>query len=189
MSSWGRLQYDKMLLGIKALSSTNIPTATDPLTRIQRGTMFSIGLYDGALAAGDSIDVSIDTPSTNYSHITFTASLSGEGEMNMYEGSSVSGGTPITLYNHKRHSTRTFAGTAVSGPTINSTGTLLHQSLLPGGSQAGGAGSSVPFLDEWVLKQNENYLLRCFNRTNQAILASLVVLIYEAEYIEDAAFI
>lgn len=189
MSSWGRLNYKKLLKGIKSLSSTNIPTATDVLTRVQNGTMFSIGLYDDALAAGDSIDVSISTSGTNYTHMTYTLVTSSEGEGALYEGSSVADGTPITLYNHKRTSLRTYSGTVVSAPTVNSVGTLLHQTLLPGGSVTGGGGSSQAFADEWVLKQNENYLLRVFNRGLQPITATTIILVYEAEFIEDTNFL
>lgn len=165
---------------------SGLPEAANEHTRIHAGRVFAIDFLVSSLADNASATVAVTTGSDQYPHVAFLASLNGNYEALIYEGASITGGTPVTAYNHKRYSTNTFLSTCLHSPTVNATGTLINQMFIAGGerNQATG-GSSGAFGDEWILNQNLTYLFRITNKSGQASECSINLLAYNSAAIPD----
>ena len=72
------------------------------------------------------------------------------------------------------------------GTTISATGTAILEDQYvpdPGGGFFSSPGTSVADVsEEWILKQNEDYLLRLTNNSGGAIDGSVYIVFYEIDY-------
>lgn len=88
----------------------------------------------------------------------------GPNDVDFYEGATFSApGTPIDPFNNNRNSINEAGMIVYNEPTITADGTLLEPILIPGTKQSGSFGSEAS--NEWILKQDETYMIRITNNT------------------------
>ncbi len=136
------------------------------------GQVFTSSLLDAALADDGTLEVLIITPAGGTITLRALGVVSGIGEIELFEGTTVSGnGSGLTEVNHNRVGTpKVTTCTVFSGPTITLDGTLLHHDFIP----AAGSGL-ITGIDPFVLEQATNYLLRVTNLSGGAAHTSLTV--------------
>ena len=164
-------------------SELPMPTADIVALRTFEGRTFSIGAvrdFSNKLPAGQSLDLAIAWAEGVVPRLTVTGLIGGDAEAFLYEGATVSGGTPITAVNLNRPSTRVSESAALLQPTVTNTGTLLLEQILTGGvgKKAGGGEGTTGRL---YLKPLTTYLFRITNRdpNNTAHAAEMILEWYE----------
>ena len=133
--------------------------------RLIEGHAFSLGYvrtFADPLPAGQSIDIALAFPSGMNPIISISGLSAGNAIGSLYEGSVVSGGTPLTIIQRNRASTIASQGVAIVNPTITSLGTLILQEILTGGVGKKGAGGEAGG-DNLILKGLTTYLFRLTN--------------------------
>ena len=101
--------------------------------RLHEGRAFkAYRIYPSAtkLADGASCNIAIAWASGVYAHIAVDASCSGDAELYVYEGATVTGGTSFTAVKRNRTSATTSQSAILINPTVTVTGTELMQKLL-----------------------------------------------------------
>jgi hypothetical protein len=137
--------------------------------RLIEGQAFSLGYvrtFLDPLPAGQSIDIALAFPSGMNPIMSISGLSSGNAIGYLYEGSVVSGGTPLTIIKRNRASTIASKGVAIVNPTITSLGTLVVQEILTGGLGKKGAGGEAGG-DNLILKGLTTYLFRLTNADTQ----------------------
>ena len=82
----------------------------------------------------------------------------------MYENpTSATGGTSVTPRNANRNSANTSGATVVTDPTVNTTGAVVLGNIVLGHKKEVGGDSSSQY--EWILKQNETYVIIVSNNS------------------------
>lgn len=111
-------------------------------------------------------NVSTGTHMTTYSFV----STQGDAAIDFYEESTVAfnGATSIPRNNNRTYSDSAEVEVFTNASTT-ALGLQLEHDIIIGGKQAGGSGGSV---DEWVLNQNTNYVIRYINNSGQADMIS-----------------
>lgn len=107
----------------------------------------------------------ITTPNTTkWLHFRPALDLELEGTIEIYENpTTVSSGTAIIPHNANRNSPALSAATVLVDPIIDlASATLIEKQVLGSGKSSGGDSDSM---FEWVLKQNETYVIRITNNT------------------------
>jgi hypothetical protein len=133
------------------------------------------------LAAGGTVQLKITTPNTTkWAHFVGLVNVESESTVSWYENPTSPGaGATITPINHNRNSANTatcaVAGTA-AGTFSGTIGTTLVQYNMGSGKGVGGETREV---NEWVLKQNEDYVLEVVNNASGASLTTVVLAWYE----------
>ena len=137
--------------------------------RLIEGHAFSLGYvrtFADPLPAGQSINIALAFPSGMNPIISISGLSAGNAIGSLYEGSVVSGGTPLTIIKRNRASTITSQGVAIVNPTITSLGTLVLQEILTGGlGKKGGGGEAGG--NNLILKGLTTYLFRLTNSDTQ----------------------
>lgn len=164
-------------------SELPMPTADIVALRTFEGRTFSLGAvrdFDNKLPAGQSLDIAIAWADGVVPRLTVTGLTGGDAEGFLYEGATVTGGTPITAINLNRPSTRVSESAALLQPTVTNTGTLLLEQILTGGvgKKAGGGGNQSGRL---YLKPLTTYLFRVTNKdpNNTDHVAEIILEWYE----------
>jgi len=135
---------------------------------------------DGAIADNASLDMLLVTGASKYAHLTFSIAAGGDCEVLFYESTVTSNdGTALAENNMKRYSTETATVVATYTPTVSNVGTLLHNSLQPGGRGPQSPGGTSRAETEWILKTSTKYLIRATNRAGSAQPMSIVAQWYE----------
>ena len=98
-------------------------------------------------------------------------------ESNIYEGASITGGTPITGMNNYRDSTKTAQLTPVAAPTVVSAGNLIWASRNGGGKNAVGVAPGLNY--EIIAKRNSTYLFELIKRTTANAVVDIDFFWYE----------
>jgi hypothetical protein len=145
------------------------PTRDVAQVRLIEGQAFSLGYvrtFLDPLPAGQSIDIALAFPSGMNPIMSISGLSSGNAIGYLYEGSVVSGGTPLTIIQRNRASTIASKGVAIVNPTITSLGTLVVQEILTGGLGKKGAGGEAGG-DNLILKGLTTYLFRLTNADTQ----------------------
>ena len=123
------------------------------------------------LANGEVATFGLTTPdTTKWLHITWSLSAKADGTFTVLEDvTSFSGGASITPLNHNRNSLNTSGATCIRGMTdadlITPTGgtTIMTVSLDTGRGETMERGLQ----EEFILKQDSNYLFRYTNGTSE----------------------
>lgn len=145
--------------------------------RIHRGQMFSASFVNAALGSAGTLEVLLVV--TGDAHLRLKGSSGGDGRLQIYEGTTVSAnGAALSLPNRNRGSALSTTLAAYSGPTITADGTLLYDTIIPGGSGNFSGGGSGGFLEEFDLVAG-NYLIRLTNIAASAEPCSINVDVYE----------
>jgi len=145
--------------------------------RLTEGRVFAVGVvrdFADPLPDGASIDIGIAFPAGVTPVVTFSGLCQGDALGFLYEGASLSGGTPYTPINLNRPNTNTSQAAVTIAPTVNSLGTLILKQILIGGvgKKAGGGevGSS-----SLILKPLTSYLVRLTNANSTSHAAEILV--------------
>ena len=173
---------------IKTLSHAagGIPFVADAHTRVHRGEMFRFGIIFASLANDATFTIALTTPDDDWPHVVAHPALDGSMDFQVLEGATITGGTELTIHNHKRYSEKVSGWTAVHSPTISDEGLSFYNCHMPGGTGPMASGSANGFDDEFPLKSSTTYLFRITNRSGQARRGSLCVIGYKAPEIPDA---
>lgn len=149
---------------------------------IHEGDTFGVSYKnaDGAPIADNGTIIFILQTGSKFAHLIASAFTVGDGEIELRENVTITGGTAMTEHNHKRTSANSATVAVIRDPaTIPNAGTLLEQTLIPGGDAGNSIGSTVSQRNEWILKTNTNYMLRLTNRAGQAKDMSMTAVWYE----------
>jgi len=146
-----------------------IPVIDTNHAQIHEGNAYSLGSVF-TIAAGASLDVTVQVPAGAYVHYQAT-DLSTDGgntvTATFYEGATVTAatGTAITPVNRRRLGTpESSVLTIKQAPTVTATGTQLDQWYFPKTADAQAKGfNGKSDTNEWVLKPETTYLLRISN--------------------------
>ena len=162
-------------------SDKPFPTIDLGLLRLVEGKAFAIGavrLFSNPLPATQSIDIAIAFPSGVKPVFAIMGLCSGDAEGYLYEGASVTGGTPITPLNKNRDSSTASQGAALLNPTVNSLGTAILAQILIGGSGKKASGGTLGGSD-LILNDLTTYLFRLTNVNGTAHAAEIILEWYE----------
>ena len=111
------------------------------------------------LGLGATYSILLTTPDTNkHCHLVGHVRATGEANVALYENpTGAVAGAAITAYNKNRNSADTNTTTANVLTSVTTPGTLLETQYFGSGQNVGGEGRAT---EEWVLKKNEEYILR-----------------------------
>lgn len=146
---------------------------------IHAGSFFTAGTALD-LSAGGTVQLKITTPdSTRWAHLVGLVSVESESTVSWYENPTSPGaGAALPAYNHNRNSSGT-ATCAVAGSVGTFSGTVGTTLARYNMGSGRGVGGDVREINEWVLKQNEDYLLEVVNGSSGPSLTTLVLAWYE----------
>ncbi len=155
-------------------------------SKIHGGDAFDVShkSAEGADVANDAdLDMLLVT-TTATAHMVFGIQAGGDCEVLFYEDTVTTGdGTAILEANLNRTSTNVATVTATYTPTVAGgvEGTLLHNSLIAGGTggNASGGSAAIRWDAEWVLATGKKYMIRATNRAGGAKPISIVAQWYE----------
>lgn len=160
-----------------------IPTTTVidyPHQKTHEGRYFSGGYYDSSVANNGTLDILIQSSSSQYMHTKFSAVSSGNATVQIYEGTTVSAaGTGVTMTNHNRASSKVFSGTVTHTPTVTGVGTQVNGTGFIAGGPGGGEGGDFDFSNEFILNISTNYLFRITNVSGSSAKISASIQGYE----------
>lgn len=163
-------------------SELPMPTADIVLLRGFEGRSYSIGAvkdFADPLAPAASIDIAIAWASGVSPRLTVYGLCAGNAIGYLYEGATVTGGTPLTSINiNRNYATTASESAALLNPTVTNVGNLLIKQILIGGSgkKAGGGDVVSPRL---FLKPLTTYLFRLTNVNGSAHAAEMILEWYE----------
>lgn len=143
---------------------------------VHSGRHYTFTVFDADLDVADTMGYIITTPNTSrWSHIVFTVAGQLATEVKLFETTTRTKGAAQTVYNNDRNSANT-AGTTIhlmddggaNGTVITSDRFGIDTGL---GSNriAGGGGSRGT--QEWILKQNTQYLFTVISFTENNIVS------------------
>lgn len=132
-------------------------------------------------------DIALTTGANCYPHLRkfVVSATGGPCDALLYEGASVSGGTPIAIQNNSRPNSGDSSGvTAVHAPTVSDTGDEIDYALLPtstaiGANTGGVTGNDIG--EEWILEPNKTYLLRLTNNSGGAVTTGWHIFFYKED--------
>lgn len=152
-------------LGVDVLTSSNNHVTTEDVETHYTGTgnRFAYINY-AALASSATYDIVLSTPASPTVYIRWDGSASLSANLNVYEDTSATSGTSITVYNKLRSSATAPTVTMVTNPTVSVAGTKIAGHALENGRTEGSKVSS----DLWILKPSTKYLFRFFSTNAQA---------------------
>lgn len=159
-------------------SQYGLPTASTLEANIIEGTAYSVGAIASSLADGSSLDIAIAFGSGVQAKMSVEGVCGGNGFGYMYEGATVSGGSPLGSINLDRNSSNTSNSAALLAPTVSDTGTTIGQYILIGGVKKKSVGGDSAAAS-MVLKPLTTYLLRLTNNSGAAQPAEIILTWYE----------
>jgi hypothetical protein len=122
------------------------------------------------------VTVPVYNPTISAPHFTMhVATFDGWARVDIYEGATFTGGTPLTKHNKNRNSANTDATTITTGVT-STNGTIIDSFFIGGGVKSVGA---TGLRDEWVLKSNTIYRIDVIGGINPT--AAIVTFEYYAD--------
>lgn len=138
--------------------------------QVHKGHYFSGGYYNSAVVNAGTVDILIQLNGTSTFHAKLTGTAGGDSTIQIYEGTTFSlAGSAITMSNHNRASTTSFAGTVTSIPTITAVGTQINGTgYIAAGDKHSGGGGDFGFGNEFILAKSTNYLVRVTNNSGSA---------------------
>ena len=159
-------------------SHHGLPTASTLEAHLMEGAAYSVGAIASSLADGTSLDIAIAFGSGVEAKLSVEGVCGGNGFGFMYEGATVSGGTPIGSINLDRNSRNTSNSAVLLSPTVTDTGTAIGQYILIGGVKKKSVGGDSAAAS-MVLKPLTTYLLRLTNNSGAAQPAEIILTWYE----------
>ncbi|KKK71598.1 hypothetical protein LCGC14_2912300 [marine sediment metagenome] len=137
---------------------------TIPHNRIHVGDMYSASHLFIDVASTADAEILVKVGSNKFLHFIFSVSAGAEAYVYFFENPTITDdGTTVNIYNMNRRSSNTSDITVYQNPTIGAVGTQLSTDLLPGAVKKMDVGGNIRQDTEWVLKENNNYLIRATN--------------------------
>ena len=125
-------------------------------------------------------DLHIIAGSTKAPHIQMFVVGDGKSYISLYRGATYSNsGTALAVYNRNGESSNTTQSQFYYSPTISNSGTLVYQTLLPGGKGSAAVGGETSSKSEAILKYSTDYLLRVQNVSGGAEDIAIEIDYYE----------
>jgi hypothetical protein len=125
-------------------------------------------------------DLHIIAGSTKAPHIQMFVVGDGKSYISLYRGATYSNsGTALTVYNRNGESSNTSQSQFYYSPTISDSGTMLYQTLLPGGTGSRAVGAQTGERSETIFKYSTDYLLRVKNVSAGASDIAIEINYYE----------
>jgi hypothetical protein len=143
-----------------------LQTIDYPHHEIHSGSSFTITDYDSDVDIAGPKYYRITTPDTkSWAHLTLEASAATAGLIELYENPTESepvvAGTAFTAYNRDRNSSSTASLVIKYDPTFTSAGTRIwHSRIGVSGNPSVRSGGTSSSRDEFILKQNEDYVIK-----------------------------
>ena len=137
--------------------------------KIHKGEAFTVSERLTIPNVGGTHEFLAIVPALVFPHFrSFTVtSDGGPNDVDFYEGSTISSpGTPVTPFNNNRNSSNIAELLVYDTPVLLTDGVSLEPILIPGTKQTGSFGSEAS--NEWILKQDEIYMIRITNNTTGA---------------------
>lgn len=134
------------------------------------------------IADNATLEVLIRVGSTFCAHMFIDPVCGGEAEVEVFEGPDVTAvGTVMTAYNMSRESANGSEVTVFHTPTIGGggDGTLLLNTLVPGGTKKEASGGAIRPGMEWIFNRDTDYLIVLTNRAGAAQQVSIQTQWYE----------
>lgn len=155
---------------------------------IHSGKLFSASVYDTDLDAAEVISISFRTQNTTkLKHASFLPAATLGAVFTLIEGTTVTGGSDVVLYNKYRNCDVTSLiksiGGTIGSVTINATissGTTIFEDAVGGGKASG----AISYRDEneWLLKANTTYSAKLTSSINDNV-ATMTLSEYELDSI------
>lgn len=139
--------------------------------RVHAGQMFQADYMATGVANSGTIEMLVKCPVGSVVHMAFEVGAGGDAKLELFENPTVTvDGTSIAATNRNRRSSLVANATVFHTPTTTADGTALipHGILVPGGSGGNSAGGQNEGFAEWVLKADEDYLIRLTNVSGTA---------------------
>ncbi|MFA6972401.1 MAG: hypothetical protein WC208_13530 [Gallionella sp.] len=149
--------------------------------KVHEGRYFSGGYYNAALVDTGTIDLLVQTSTTNSTHCRVSGYSGGDSLVQIFEAAAFSNaGTAVSISNHNRSSSKVFDGTVTHTPTLTGTGNQLNGTIfIPGGVKAGSSGGSGNFDSEFILAVSQTYLFRITNVSGATKKQSMMLECYQ----------
>jgi hypothetical protein len=146
---------------------------------IHSGSFYSAGTITD-LASGGTVQIMMTTPNTTkWLHLLGLVEVESESLVKWYENpTSPSAGAALPAMNHNRNSSNVAGGSVAGtvGVFSGTPGDLLFQYAMGSGR---GVGGEIREINEWVLKQNEQYILEVVNNASGASWTAISFAWYE----------
>ena len=131
---------------------------------IHEGNHYACQDYDGDVDTGAAKYWLVKTPNTTTRiHLIFKTILSKNGTVEFFENPTITdNGSALTACNNDRNSANTATLLCYYDPTVTDDGTRLNVNVMgtDGTGVAGSSGGNTQREDEFVLKQNEDYIIK-----------------------------
>jgi len=151
-----------------------------PHHKIHEGQHFTWSTYDADVDSGAPKYWRITTPNTTTRiHWEAVIATTESGVVQLYENPTINAaGTAGTIYNNERNSATTATATVFEDTTTTSDGTVIDNGVIGSGAGPQSVGGDTRTDAEWVLKQNEDYIVK-FTPYNDNAKVTLTMLWYE----------
>lgn len=140
------------------------------------GQLYSTGIY-WTIANGATALTTFHA-GTIMPHGIFEIAVGGNCKFTMTEGGTITGGTAVTIINHKRSSSNVPVGSASHSGTLTG-GTAIVTEYIPGGDKTFGSGGAARSEHEIIGLVGKSYTAQLVNISGGEIQASVNFLFYE----------
>lgn len=147
--------------------------------KIHQGDYYSVGHYNASVANGGVIRIIVDVPAGLEAHTSINPKAGGDLTLQVYDGVTYTGGTPITPQNHDRCSPNDSTVVAVHTPATVPASSLIWQEYFPGGTGGLTPGAVGTVGEQVVLCPSETYMFEITNISGVANPLNIVVSYYE----------
>lgn len=190
IASYGAFRYDLLQTRIENAIANSFLLFTDKtlmtnprfFKKIYEGKGFSISKRFESVASDGSVDVLFSNPSNSgvSAYIVFLGIVSmAQAWIDIYRGNSVSAsGTAITPVDLNFGSSNTSAINVEYNGTYT-TGTLVHNTVVPGGTSIRAVGAASEVGESVIIPENRNFLVRVTNKSASATDLSVRIIWWE----------
>jgi len=137
---------------------------------------FTAHYVDTDLDTGQLLSLVITTPNTSVRcHALFSATSTQSAQVQVFEDPTLSNvGTGLTEYNSDRNSSAVPTASVTHTATISVNGTEIAAFTIGGGSGPRSSGGSMGREAEFILKQNEQYLLLVTGKADNGVAVATI---------------
>ncbi len=129
------------------------------------GSAFSISLFSSAVGDSSSINILLQTCPIHDHHVYGIAVSGGDSivraNAEVTLAATSDNGTPLTATNFNQTSTQVTGSKGFTNPTLATTGSLMMEDYVPGGTKKAAIGGQS--LNEWILAKNTKHYITFTN--------------------------
>jgi len=141
-----------------------IVTIDSAHARVHLGEHFRANDQESLATTATFTYLMITAATPTFTHWGFKFESETEEGITVYEGATVSGnGTSISIVNSNRNNSNPGTLAIYATPTVTGNGTIIYRLLIPGSGLAPSSGAVEGSEDEFILKQNTNYIVGVHN--------------------------